>query len=129
MKLLHKPILMTATLVAIMLAGCGEHSKSDSVAQKDEQTTTPQTTNEVGRMTGAATASIDDSMITTKVKAAIVAERTLSALDIKVKTNDGVVTLSGTIDAHDKADRAKQLAQTVDGVKAVNNELVVKSPS
>jgi hyperosmotically inducible protein len=129
MKLLQKPILVTATLAAIMIAGCGEHSKSDNVAQRDEQTMTPPIANDAGKMNGTATASVDDSMITTKVKAAIVAEPTLSAMDIKVKTDDGVVTLSGTIDTPDKADRAKQLAQTVDGVKTVNNELVVKSPS
>jgi hyperosmotically inducible protein len=129
MKLLYKPVLLAFTLTTIMVAGCGEHSKSDSVAQKDEQTTSPPIATDVGKANGAATASIDDSMITTKVKAAIVAEPALSTMDIKVNTNDGVVTLSGTIDAPDKAYRAKQLAQTVDGVKTVNNELIVKSPS
>jgi osmotically-inducible protein OsmY len=129
MKLLQKPLIMTSTLIAILAAGCGQYAMADDVAQNDPQTTAPKTTNETGKMGAHASTAIDDSMITTKVKAAIVAEPTLSALDIKVKTNDGVVTLSGSIDSPDKVERAKQLAQTVDGVKTVNSELVVKSPS
>jgi osmotically-inducible protein OsmY len=129
MKLLQKPVLMTAALIVIMTTGCGQHSRTDDVTQSNQQTTTPQVGNDASKMGSATVDAIDDSVITTKVKAAIVAEPTLSALDIKVKTIDGVVTLSGIIDAPDKADRAKQLAQTVDGVKTINNELVVKSPS
>jgi hyperosmotically inducible protein len=126
MKLFQKPLLMTAALAVVMLAGCGQHTKSDEVTQNDEQTTTPQSTNDTNTM-GHAAASIDDATITNKVKAAIVAEPALKATAIQVKTNDGVVTLSGTIDAPEKAERAKQLAQTIDGVKTVNNELTVKA--
>jgi osmotically-inducible protein OsmY len=129
MELLQKPLLLTAILVAIMATGCGQHSKTDDTAQNAQQTTTPQVANDATNMSHTTVGAIDDSMITTKVKAALVAEPALSALDIKVKTADGVVTLSGTIDSPDKAERAKQLAQTVDGVKTINNELVVKSSS
>jgi hyperosmotically inducible protein len=129
MKLLHKPLFMTIALVAVMAVGCGQHTKANDVSQSDQQSTAPQTGNDANKMGGTASTAIDDSMITTKVKAAIVAEPTLSAMDIKVNTTDGVVTLSGTIDAPSKAQRAKELAQTVDGVKTVNNELVIKSPS
>jgi hyperosmotically inducible protein len=129
MKLLQKPLLMTATLVAILAAGYVQYSNAEDATQQNQQPQTPQTSNDANKMSTTAATPIDDSMITTKVKAAIVAEPTLSAMPIKVKTNDGVVTLSGTIDTPDKAERAKQLAQTVDGVKTVNNELVVKSPS
>jgi hypothetical protein len=129
MKLLQKPLLMTAALIAIITTGCDQHPKTDDATQNNQQTATPRVGDDAGKIGSTTVGAIDDSMITTKVKAAIVAEPTLSALDIKVKTNDGVVTLSGTIDAPDKAERAKQLAQTVDGVKTINNELVVKSPS
>jgi osmotically-inducible protein OsmY len=112
-----------------MATGCGQRSKMDDASQSDQQTTTPHVANDASKMSHAALGAIDDSMITTKVKAAIVAEPALSAMDIKVKTSDGVVTLSGTIDTPDKAERAKQLAQTVDGVKTINNELIVKSSS
>jgi osmotically-inducible protein OsmY len=129
MKLSQKPLLVTAALIAVFAAGCGQRSKTDDVAQNDQQTTAQRPANDVSKTGNTTVGAIDDSMITTKVKAAIIAEPMLSESDIKVKTNDGVVTLSGTIDTPDKAERAKQLAQTVDGVKTINNELVVKSPS
>jgi hyperosmotically inducible protein len=131
MKLLQKPLIITSTLVAIMGTVCAQYSMADdvNVTQNDPQTTTGKSANETGKTGTNASSMVDDSMITTKVKAAIIAEPTLSAMDIKVKTNDGVVTLSGTIDSPDKVERAKQLAQTVDGVKMVNSELVIKSPS
>lgn len=129
MEPVKKPILAIATLIVLAAAGCSQKSKEGDVDQKSPQAVSPQASNDVNKVSGGVSASIDDTMITTKVKAAIVAEPALSAIDIKVNTNDGVVTLSGTIDAPDKADRAIQLAHTVDGVKAINNELVVKSQS
>lgn len=129
MKPLQKPLLVTAALVALVAAGCSQQSKEGDADQKNSQTAVPQASNDVNKVGGGISASIDDSMITTKVKAAIIAEPALSAVDIKVNTTDGVVTLSGTITAPEKADRAIQLAHTVDGVKAINNELVVKSQS
>ena len=129
MKPLQKPLLVTAALIALLAAGCSQQSKDGDADQKNAQTGTSLASNDANKLGSGIATAIDDSAITTKVKAAIVAEPTLSAADIKVNTIDGVVTLSGAIDAPDKADRAKQLAQTIDGVKAVNNELIVKSPS
>jgi hyperosmotically inducible protein len=129
MKLLHHTFLAAVSVVAIMAAGCGQNSKSDDVAQKDNPSAAQQTADTGGKMGGATTAAIDDSTITTKVKAAIIAEPTLSAMDIKVNTTEGVVTLSGTLDDPQKITKAEHLAQAVDGVKTVNNELVVKSTS
>jgi hyperosmotically inducible protein len=129
MKPLQKPLLVTAALVALLAAGCSQQSKEGDADQRNAQTATSPASSDANKLGSGIATAIDDSTITTKVKAAIVAEPALSAADIKVNTTDGVVTLSGAIDAPDKADRAKQLAQTVDGVKAVNNELVIKSPS
>lgn len=76
-----------------------------------------------------AGAAIDDGTITAKVKSAFVAEPTLSALAIDVDTNKGVVTLNGTVGNTAASDRAKQIASGIDGVKSVNNRLVVKPAS
>ncbi|MGB5132983.1 MAG: BON domain-containing protein [Steroidobacteraceae bacterium] len=69
---------------------------------------------------------VDDSVITMKVKAAIVAEPTLKAAEINVETFKGQVQLSGFV--HDAADvaRASEVARNVDGVKSIVNSLVVK---
>ena len=66
-----------------------------------------------------------DAAVTTKVKAAIVAEKDLSALDVAVETNNGVVTLTGTVGTADQADRAAKVARGVDGVKQVENKVKV----
>lgn len=66
--------------------------------------------------------AIDDTEITTKVKAAIFAEPGLSSLQISVDTVKGVVTLSGSVDTSSNAEKATMLAQAVDGVVSVDNQ-------
>jgi osmotically-inducible protein OsmY len=69
---------------------------------------------------------IDDSVITTKVKAAIFNESTLKTLQINVKTYKGVVQLSGFVDTTESVTKAGEVAGRVEGVKEVKNDLVVK---
>jgi hyperosmotically inducible protein len=66
-----------------------------------------------------------DAVVTTKVKAAIVADKSLSALDVAVETNGGVVTLTGTVASAAQSDNATHAARGVEGVKQVKNELKV----
>jgi hyperosmotically inducible protein len=70
--------------------------------------------------------AIDDATITTKIKSAFVAEPSLSALDISVETNKGVVTLTGTVESATASDRARQIAAGTQGVSKVNNKIAVK---
>lgn len=78
---------------------------------------------------GAAAAGefAGDALITTKVKAAIVAHEDLKALDIGVKTIDNVVYLSGRTDTIEQREIAEQLAREVDDVKSVVNHIQTKS--
>ena len=71
--------------------------------------------------------AVDDAAITAKVKAAIVAEPGLKAMQINVDTDKGVVTLSGSVDSVSNSEKAKTLADAVAGVKAVENRLELKS--
>ena len=73
---------------------------------------------------GLATAA-DDTTITAKVKAAIIAEPGLKSLDINVDTKDATVTLSGTVDSANLRDRAKQIASSTPGVRSVVDYLLV----
>jgi len=66
-----------------------------------------------------------DAVITTKVKAAFVADETLSALDIAVETNAGTVTLTGTVGSETETEQAARVARDVEGVKQVQNDLKV----
>lgn len=69
---------------------------------------------------------VDDSVITTKVKAAIFNEPTLKTFQINVKTYKAVVQLSGFVDSAQNVSRAGEVAKGVEGVAAVENDLVVK---
>ena len=69
---------------------------------------------------------IDDATITSRVKAAVLAEPGLSTLQIGVETYKDVVQLSGFVDSGGAKTRAGAVAQAVPGVKSVRNNLVVK---
>ncbi len=69
---------------------------------------------------------IDDSVITTKVKAAIFNEPTLKSTEINVKTFKGIVQLSGFVSSQADISRAMEVAKTIVGAKFVRNSLYVK---
>jgi len=71
--------------------------------------------------------AISDATITTKVKAAIVADRMLKVMQIKVDTEAGVVNLSGAVDSPEAVTHATEVVKKIKGVKSVNNKLEVKS--
>lgn len=69
---------------------------------------------------------IKDSMITAKIKAAMARDKEVSALNIKVDTDDkGAVTLSGKAKSQAEADKAVALARSVEGVVSVQNNIQV----
>ncbi len=68
----------------------------------------------------------DDSVITTKVKAAIFNESSLKSAEINVETFKGVVQLSGFISSSSDANKATELARSIQGVKSVKNDMRVK---
>jgi len=69
---------------------------------------------------------IDNSVITTKVKAAILDEPSLHSFQISVKSYKDVVQLSGFVDSAASARKAGKVAASVHGVASVKNDLVVK---
>ena len=75
----------------------------------------------------AVGASIDDSVVTTKVKSALFANPDVKSFDIKVDTRNGVAQLSGFVDSQTRIDRAIAIARSVEGVKSVENHMTVKS--
>jgi hyperosmotically inducible protein len=81
------------------------------------------TADESGRSTGVV---VDDSVITTKVKSALIADDDVKAFDISVKTREGNVMLSGFVDDASQAQRAVEIARNVGGVKDVSNQITVK---
>jgi osmotically-inducible protein OsmY len=112
--------------VALFGAGCSDRNSTDTVGQKVDRTANKMAT-ATDNATAKAAAAIDDATITTKVKTAVLAEPGLKTLQIDVDTKNGVVTLAGTVDTPALKDRAQQVAQSVNGVQSVNNNLTVKT--
>src|SRR5262245_18829406 len=70
---------------------------------------------------------VDDSVLTTKVKAALLEKKNLKSLDISVESTDGVVTLSGKAASSAQIKQAVATAKHVKGVKDVHNALKLKT--
>lgn len=69
---------------------------------------------------------IDDTVITTKVKAAILQEPTLKVTEINVETFKGIVQLSGFVNSKEDTRKAIHVAEGVSGVKSVKNDMQLK---
>jgi osmotically-inducible protein OsmY len=69
---------------------------------------------------------IDDAALTTRIKAAFVADKVVSALDISVHSDKGVVHLGGVARSSEEVHQAERIAQQTPGVRGVRNNIVVR---
>lgn len=99
--------LLVAGVFLVGLGGCA----TDRTATERNQTMTEKT---------------EDGWITTKIKSEFVLDKTVSATEIHVNTDNGVVHLSGVARTQDEANRAVQIARNVKGVKSVRNEMRIE---
>lgn len=76
-----------------------------------------------------ASTAVSDSYITTKVKAQLLSNSETHLLNIAVETNNGLVTLSGTVGTVSEAVNAVQIAQSTQGVKDVDASGLILSRS
>jgi hypothetical protein len=98
--------IVTTLIAALMLTavvGCASTAKQESAGQY-----------------------VDDTMITTSVKAAILNEPTLKVSEINVETFKGVVQLSGFVRSQDNIATAVKVTRGVNGVKSVKNDMRLK---
>jgi osmotically-inducible protein OsmY len=73
-----------------------------------------------------AGAYVDDTTITTSVKAKFVEDKTVDASAIKVETLNGTVQLSGFAKSNAERTQAEYLARNTKGVRSVKNDLAVR---
>lgn len=109
------PLVLSAIALAVLTTACG---KSEPVATTAPPPPAPATTT-VGT-------ELDDSVMTTAVKAALLTEASLNSMDVMVETRKGEVQLSGFVDDPQQVARAEAVARSVAGVKTVDNKLVLK---
>lgn len=75
---------------------------------------------------GRSDQPVDDSVITTKLKALFVKDKDVSFRTIEVKTVNGVVHLGGTAKSKQESDKAVSMARDIQGVKSVKNDILVQ---
>ena len=133
---LHLPAL-AALALATALTACGKHNVDEGAAQSGSTTgttagTTPSTdtsqANAGNNGSGGSSTvgqAAGDMAITAKVNAALAVDDKLKATQINVDTREGQVTLTGQAPDAQSRERATTLVSAVDGVKNVNNQLVV----
>lgn|SRR5687768_2901792 len=85
---------------------------------------------EIGEKTATAASRINESLeegsLTAKIKAKMVLDDQVKALQINVTTDGSTVTLAGTVHTAQERDRALALARETNGVTKVVDQLVVK---
>lgn len=69
---------------------------------------------------------MDDSIITTKVKTALLADEQVKGTDVIVETKKGEVLLTGFVHDQSQIDKAVTVAQNIEGVKKVTNKMTVR---
>ena len=124
---------LLAVLLATTIVGCGKHDAVEDAAGSASAPVTTGTgsrtessgTGATGGASGVGTV-IDDSVITTKLKTAILADATLKGTDIAVETRNGEVLLTGIVSSAAQKDHAGKVAQAISGAKGVNNKINVK---
>ena len=69
---------------------------------------------------------VDDSVLTAKVKTALIEDPVAKARDVNVETYRGVVQLGGFVDSDKARSRAAEITRSVNGVKNVRNDLEIR---
>ena len=117
--------LALAGAVTILLAGCGQR---EQVARGGPAAAPPAPTAGTGTAPAGTTVGteIDDSVVTARVKSALLADNDTSSFEIKVETRKGQVQLSGFVDTQARIDNAIALTRKVEGVASVENGMTLK---
>lgn len=118
--------ILVACVSLAALAGCNDRPDEPDTTTRSVPGTSADTTERVETDANRAGQAVDDAVLTTKVKTALLAEEGLDAGSISVSSEKGVVTLSGNIPA-DQITRADAVARKVEGVQEVVNALAAPS--
>ncbi len=103
MKLARRFTTFSAALLLVLTVGCASSRKQEGTGEY-----------------------IDDSVITTKVKAAIFANPDLKSTEVNVETFKGVVQLSGFVSSQAAINKAIEETRRVKGVESVKNDMRIK---
>lgn len=105
-------------LLALALSAC--QTQSEPMDQAEEA---------LGISLEQIEAELDDALLAHQIRTLLAGDRQLGPLAIEVAAADGIVTLAGRADSPGARARAARLAQTVTGVRAVDNRLALEARS
>jgi hyperosmotically inducible protein len=100
--------------------------KAIALARNVEGVTSVQNGMSVKEGTATVGNTVDDGIVTAKVKAALLADADVKSFDIAVVTRKGEVQLSGFVDNQAQVNRAIEVARGVQGVQSIGNEMSIK---
>jgi hyperosmotically inducible periplasmic protein len=104
---------LLASAIALGIAGCDKPIPTTSTAAAAAPSTTLGT-------------ELDDSVITSRVKSALLANPDINSMDFKVETRKGEVQLSGFVNNQEQIDKALNTARNTEGVRKVLNDMSIK---
>lgn len=104
--------LLIGAATVILVTGCNRQ-EADTAGEPAPAETTAGT-------------ELDDTVLTTKVKAALLADENVKGMEIQVETRKGRVLLSGFVDDKASAEHAISVARAVAGVAGVDNGMTIK---
>jgi osmotically-inducible protein OsmY len=145
-RLTSRAPLLGAMALAVALAACSkqeddrtagqkldgaisEAKQSGNEARSDASRAMDNIGNDARQAANATSEAVTDAAIVTKINAALMADEKLKATNIEVKVDNGHVTLTGTAPDSGSQSRATTMAAAIDGVRAVDNKLVVAQNS
>lgn len=126
MSKLATALLVTGLAIAPAASYANDATKANA-ANAQTGTSSMQGQSGMTAHTTKAGAAVSDAAITTKVKAKFAADRAVSATNIHVDTDNGVVKLTGTAKSQDEAMKAADIAKATEGVASVDNAIQVGS--
>ena len=100
----------TAGLLVVALVGCGKTADSSPTSVAPTS---------LGN-------DIDDTVVTARVKSALMADPLINSYDFKIETRKGDVLLSGFVDNQAQLDQAVRTTRMIEGVKSIQNNVALK---
>ena len=116
-----------ALVAGIAMAGCEKTTTTTQTPTGTISSTTIGPTPAASAAIGEAGDAIENSVLTSKVKVALLGDPQVKGMQVEVNSRDGVVTLVGSLDSAADVERAIAVAKGVEGVKAVESRL--KAPA
>ena len=114
-------LFLVLTIAIFAAVGCAT-TKNTGTAVKEGTTAAGK---QVGEKAEDVGKKVEDASITSAIKMKFANDEMVSASAINVDTDQGHVTLTGTVDSQAAFDRAMELARSVNGVQSVNPKLTI----